>query len=106
MTRYRRKPEPPGGVIDIAEYQPGQPLDDLEAVAAMARGQIAECELPAGTVLVVRWVDYSDTYPAKVEFEVLDQGEYLVYSPDHDTLATFDAETLDRYEPVPDETPR
>jgi hypothetical protein len=103
MARYRRKTTPPASeTIDVAEYQPGQPLDDLAAVAARASGQVAECELPtAGRVLVARWVDYPDDHPATVQYEVVNRGEYLVFSERYDSLSTEDAAGLAHwYEPV------
>jgi uncharacterized protein YndB with AHSA1/START domain len=92
-------------VIDVAEYQPGQPLDDLAAVARLARGEVAECDLPtAGRVLVARWVDYPDEHPAQVQYTVVDRGEFLVYSERYDGLSTDDAGGLAHwYEPVPAE---
>jgi hypothetical protein len=105
MARYRRKPEPAvRDSIDAAEYQPGQPLDELAAVARLARGEVAECQLPtAGMVLVARWVDYPDDHPATVRYEVVDQGEFLTYSEKYDSLGTDDAGSLAHwYEPAPE----
>lgn len=101
--RYRRKPETKAReTICVAEYQPGQPLDDLAAVAALAHGEVAECELPqAGLVLVARWVDYPDDHPATVRYEVVDRGEFLVFSEQYDNLTNDDAAGLAHwYEPV------
>jgi hypothetical protein len=105
VQRYRRKPEArTQATVDVAEYQPGQPLDDLAAVAALARGEVAECELPqAGLVLVARWVDYPDDHGAQVRYEVVDRGEFLVFSPEYDNLSSSGAGELAHwYEPVPE----
>lgn len=107
MARYRRKPSPDTrDTIEVAEYQPGLPLDKLAAVAARATGEVAECELPtAGLVLVARWVDYPDDNPPAVQYEVVEQGDYLIFSEEYDTLSSEDAAGLAHwYEPVPDST--
>ena len=108
MARYRRKPAPPVlDVLDAAEYKPGRPLGELAAVARLARGEVAECDLPqAGRVLVARWVDYPDNHPPAVQYTVVDPGDFLIYSEKYDNLSSDDARGLDHwYEPVPEDKP-
>ena len=89
VQRYRRKPEPGGRDDQFAAcYQPGQPLGDLTAVARMAdpRAELAEVAFPSRTVLVVRWLRIPDDHPSRNEYEVIEAGKYLAYSPGNDHL--------------------
>jgi hypothetical protein len=93
VQRYRRKP-----VREVREeqyaarYEPGKPLSDLEAVARMAdrKAELAEAVLPSGPVLVVRYERFHDDHPSKIEYEVIEPGHYLAYSPGNDFLYDTD----------------
>lgn len=84
IWRYRLRPDPRGQNDQYAAcYQPGQPLGDLATVARMAdpRAELAEVTFPSRTVLVVRWLDIPDDHPSQNEYEVIEAGKYLAYSP-------------------------
>ena len=106
IRRYRRKPDP--GARDdqyAACYQPGQSLGDLTAVARMADpgAELAEVAFPSRTVLVVRWLDVPDDHPSRNEYEVIEAGSYLAYSPGNDSLYDADeANWRQFYDRVPD----
>jgi hypothetical protein len=89
VQHYRRKPEP-GSHDDqvVARYEPGRPLDDLAAVARRADGnaELGEIAFPSGPVLVVRWKRIPDDHPPEIEYETIEPGRYLAYSPGSDFL--------------------
>lgn len=99
VLRYRVKPEATlkdgttvrlrGGTFAAARYEPGRPLDALEAVAAMAdhRAELAEARLPSETVLVVGW-----TGPPS--WVVIRPGQHLASSDDRALLYCTDDDTL------------
>ena len=106
IQRYRRKPEPSAREDQFAaKYEPGQPLDDLAAVARMAdhRAELAEVTFPSGTVLLVRWTRVPDDRPSEVEYETVEAGHYLAYSPGNDFLYdTSSADWRQFYDLVPE----
>jgi hypothetical protein len=106
VQRYRRKP-----VREVREeqyaarYEPGAPLDDLLAVARMAdrKAELAEAALSSGPVLVARYERFHDDRPSKIEYEVIEPGHYLAYSPGNDFLyGTDEDEWRQFYDLVPD----
>ena len=77
VQRYRRKPKQEDREDQFAaRYEPGQPLDDLTAVARMAdrRAELAEAVFPSGPVLVVRWERVPDDHPSEIEYETVEPG--------------------------------
>jgi hypothetical protein len=104
ISRYRRKPQSASddGQITAARYQHGEPLDDLREVAAMAyEGEIAECALPSGSVLVVAWTDIGDS-GARKTYDTVIPGDWLVYSHGNGSLFDDDSAGIEQfYEPVP-----
>jgi hypothetical protein len=98
VTRYQRKPDPrPEGGLHVARYEPGH-LDDMLAVAQMAdhRAEVGEAELPGGTVLVVKWVNYESDHP-EPEFDVVRTGNYLSYSETYGSLGETDDADLRQF---------
>lgn len=86
IQRYRRKPVREDREDQFAaRYEPGQPLDDLRAVARMAddRAELAEAAFPSGPVLVVRYERVYDDHPPRTEYETVEPGHYLAFSPGH-----------------------
>jgi hypothetical protein len=85
VQRYRRKPEREDREEQVAaRYEPGQPLDDLAAVARMAgdEAEIREVVFPSGKRLLLAWfLRYYDEHPAKPDYVTVEAGEYLAYSP-------------------------
>ncbi len=89
IQRYRRKPKQEDREDQVAaRYEPGAPLDDLLAVARMAdsRAELAEVRFSGAAVLVVRWKRVPDYQPAVIEYEHVEAGDYLAYSPGNDFL--------------------
>lgn len=88
VVRFTRKPEEQRDRgITAAQYKAGGPLGDLEAVAHLSgRYALAECALPDETVLVVRWMRVSDDHPARREYEIVHDGDWLYYSETYDSL--------------------
>jgi hypothetical protein len=83
IKQYRRKPvKPTDGLMAVAVYRPGEPLDDLLAVAAMGHceAQLAEVQFGGSWVLLVRYIRYSDHGPSEPDYEHVEAGEYLEYS--------------------------
>jgi hypothetical protein len=85
IDRYRRKPKMVDREDQVAtRYEPGGSLDDLLAVARMADrcAEMAEVMFPSyGPVLLVRWTRVPDDRPSEPEYEHVEAGHYLVYSP-------------------------
>lgn len=82
IQHYRRKPTPAQAHdIRVARYQPGQPLDDLLAVARMEDqgAQLAEVRFGDLAVLVVRYTRDTDHGPSEPEYEHVKAGDYLGY---------------------------
>jgi hypothetical protein len=105
IQRYRRKPKQEDREDQLAaRYEPGAPLDDLLAVARMADGELAEVMFPSyGPVLVVRYRRSDDDHAPRIEYETVEAGHYLAYSPGNDFLYdTSDADWRQFYDLVPD----
>lgn len=106
VTRYQRKPETVRreGGLQVARYEPGQPLGSLLQVARMAdrNAELSEVTgLPSGPVLLVRYMRSQDDHPAELDWEVVQPGEFLSYSETYDNLnATTESELAYWYEPV------
>ncbi len=106
IQRYRPKPKQDDREVQVAaRYEPGAPLDDLLAVARMAdrRAELAEVRFPDRTVLLVRYERSYDDGPPKTEYETIEAGKYLAYSPGNDFLYdTDEAGWRQFYDLVPD----
>lgn len=102
IQRYRRKPKQEDREDQVAaRYEPGAPLDDLLAVARMAdrNAELAEVAFPSGTVLLVRWTSIPDDHAPEAEYEHVEAGHYLAYSPGNDFLYdTTDADWRQFYD--------
>jgi len=106
VERFRRKPKADDREVQhAARYTPGEPLDDLMKVARMAdpAAELAEVRFPGGRqVLLVAWMNVPDDHPAKIEYETVEPGDWLAYSPGYGFLYdTDDAGWRQFYEPVP-----
>lgn len=94
VRRYRRKPKQSDHEDQFAaRYEPGQPLDDLVAVARMAGSEAEVCEVvfPSGKpVLLARSIQsFGDALP-KPAYEVVEAGDYLAFSSRSDFLYNAD----------------
>lgn len=95
IQRLQRRPQKThldNGLV-VALYTAGGPLDDLRAVASEAdipgrrgKASLAECQLPGGTVLVVRWMRVNDDHPATIDYQVVEDGDWLYYSIEYGSL--------------------
>lgn len=106
VRRFRRKPDSDDRADQIAaRYEPGQPADDLRAVARKAdyNAELAEVTFPSGAqVLAVRWLQVPDDRPAKTRYEFVESGEFLAYSAVNDSLYCADeANWRQFYDEVP-----
>jgi hypothetical protein len=92
VQRYQQKPQVGQEVQVAARYEPGQPLDDLRAVAVMADGnaELAEVRFCNTTILLVRWKRIPDDHPAEIEYETVEPGRFLAYSYSGDFLYEAD----------------
>jgi hypothetical protein len=83
VQRYRRKPAQEDREDQIAaRYEPGQPLDDLRAVAREASdAELAEVAFPSGTVLAARFTRTYDDHPPRTEYVTVEPGRYLAFDP-------------------------
>lgn len=102
VRRFRRKPDP-GTRADqwAAKYEPGQPLDDLAAVARMADpdAELAEATFPSGSVLIVRYARLDG--PLETAHQVIIPGWYLAYSGGNGFLYdATDGDWRQFYDPV------
>ncbi|HEY6493308.1 MAG TPA: hypothetical protein VIZ43_08555 [Trebonia sp.] len=98
VTKWRRKPEPvkQGGIV-AAQHQPGEPLDDLRKIADMAyKGEVAECGLPSGPVLIAAWDDVQDRGTTR-QYEAVKPGDWLCYSDDYGSLTGDDTRSMGRW---------
>ena len=109
VQRYRRKPKDEDREDQFAaRYEPGHPLDDLMEVARKAdfRAEVAEAVFSYGPVLVVRWEHFPDGHPPQINYETVEPGRYLAYSPGRDFLYdTDEADWRQFYDLVPDREP-
>jgi hypothetical protein len=108
VQRYRRKPVQEDREDQFAaRYEPGQPLDDLLAVARMADdiAEVREVVFPSGKRVLLAWyTHYPDDHPAEPKYETVEPGEYLVFSPGHFFLySTDEAGWRQFYDLVPEE---
>lgn len=107
IQRYRRRPQtvkPRDTGLTTARYDPGEPLDDLQAVARMANqlAELAEAELPSGRVLVVKYIHLFGNGDGEPEFVVVLPRGLLGFSHAAGDLTAYDGPgDLRRwYEPV------
>lgn len=113
VQRYRRKPEKPreGDVTCAARWTPGEPLDDVLAVARMADPDARVASLAyaskmfprlAGPRLVVASARVPDERPAELDITVVAAGEYLCYSQGYDMLYECTEDNWRSYELLPE----
>lgn len=101
LARYVQRPRKTQGISYAARYEPGCALDDIQTVAFKAAGDAVLAEVPELRVLVVRFLRACDDYPAKIDYVIVEAGDYLVYSGAFDLLYGSDPEAFARdYEPV------
>lgn len=95
--RYSSKPRCNPGLVYAARYEaPGRPLDELLEVARMKDSDAALGECAELGVVVVRYLDVPDDHPARLRYEVVPEGHYLVYSDDYHLLYSDDARSFER----------
>lgn len=63
-----------------ARYAPGEPLDDLRAVAAREGGTVYEVPFGRSRILIAVWEDYSDSGSYSIRSEVVPAGHWLAHS--------------------------
>lgn len=84
VQRYRRKPDPPRREDQFAaRYEPGQPLDDLLAVARMAgsEAEVREVVFPSGKQVLLAWyMRVPDAHLPEPEYVTVEPGDYLAFS--------------------------
>lgn len=100
IERYRSKPKPKSDMPTIATlYLAGESLVSLQTVAAMAdrHAQMAEAVMPDGQkVLLIQW-RRSGECGSDVEWEIVQDGEYLVYSEEYGSLVADSRSSLDHW---------
>lgn len=106
VQRYRRKPIPAGSEEQFAaRYEPGEPLDDLRAVARMAgdEAEVIEAVFPSGKRVLLAWhMRYPDEHPAGPDYVTVESGGYLAFSRRHYSLYdTDEADLRQFYDLVP-----
>jgi hypothetical protein len=107
VQRYRRKPRQEDREDQFAaRYEPGQPLDDLRAVARMAgdEAEVIEAVFPSGKRLLLAWfLRYDDHHPAKPDYATVEAGNYLAFSSGGESLyETDDGDLRQFYDLAPD----
>lgn len=95
MKRYIEKPRQLSAYY-AAQYQPGRSLDDVLAVARKMHRDAAVVEVPELEVLVVRYLRVPDDHPARIEYEVVEAGHFLVYSETFDVLYSSSPKEFER----------
>jgi hypothetical protein len=107
VQRYRRKPV--REVLEdqfAARYEPGQPLDDLTAVARMAGDEAEVCEVtfPSGKRVLLAWfMRYGDHHPPEPDYATVEAGNYLACSSWRESLYESDEADWEQfYDLVPD----
>jgi len=89
-----------------AQYLPGRPLDDLEAVAKMAdrHAELGQMSMSSGMILVVRWAEVPEipgSHAAVTEYLAIPAGQFLCYSETYGILLSDTQEGIDQfYEPA------
>ena len=107
VQRFRRKPAREDREEQVAaRYEPGQPLDDLAAVARMAgdEAEVREVVFPSGKRVLLAWfLRYYDEHPAKPGYVTVEAGGYLAYDDGEGFLyAAAEANWRQFYDLVPD----
>lgn len=103
--RYQRRPRREPGSSYAARFTaPGRSLDDLYEVARVKDPAAALGEQADLGVLVVRYLDVPDDHPARLRYEVVPEGSYLVYSDEYHLLYSDDARSFESEHVAPEET--
>jgi len=90
--RYEQKPYPAQPSYSYAtKYQPGRPTDELLDVARKVDCEAILAEVGELGVVVVRYLRTPDDHPAEIDYVVVEEGAYLVYSARLDVLYAQDA---------------
>lgn len=102
MTEYvRRAVAAAGDRAVAAAYTPGQPLDELIAVAREADPDASVVEVPEWGVALVRHLEVPDNHPMYVDYDVIEPGGVLVWSERAYVLYVTSAQDFEReFEPV------
>ena len=100
MRYVQREPDAPRKVT-AAQYRVGTPLDDVLAVAQTALGTDAKEDADWG-VLLLRVPRLGEDFAVYSQYEVLEDGDWLVFRYDIDGLFVLnDAEFRTAYQPEP-----
>ncbi len=94
VQRFRRKPVQEYREDQFAaRYEPGQSLDALRAVAAMAgdEAEIREVVFPSGKRVLIAWfMRCDDPRGFRPDYAMVEPGEYLAYSSENESLYESD----------------
>jgi hypothetical protein len=96
VKRFRQKPreQPKHDDLYAAQYHVGS-LEEVREVARMAyQGELAECPLPSGTVLVAAWTDVPDCHPSEKRYAEVRDGDWLYYSESYGSLGDDTTKSL------------
>ena len=103
MTDYIERPKDNQASRAVAAvYRPGQPLDDLRKVAREADSDAEVVEVPEWGVLLVRHKQIPDHAPSYTDYDVVQDGQVLIWSERVytlyvDDLASFQREWMPRH---------
>jgi len=104
-VRYERKPKSERTYYHAALYRPGAPLSELEDVALKSGEDVIVAEVPEMRVLLVQYLNtFGGDYPAKIDYVVVEEGDYLVYSERYSVLYAEDAENFERQHAIGEES--
>lgn len=97
MTDYIERPKDKRtGRAIAAVYRPGQPLDDLRKVARKADPSAEVVEVPEWGVLLVRHEEIPDHARSYIDYDVVQDGQMLIWSERSYTLYVDDQDDFER----------
>lgn len=97
MTDYIERPKDQQASRAIAAvYRPGQPLDDLRKVAHKADPDAEVVEVREWGVLLVRHEQIPDHAPSYTNYDVVQDGQVLIWSERSYTLYVDDLVRFER----------
>lgn len=90
MPEYVHQPQSSERTAIAATYRAGEPLDEVLQVAQAADSRAELVEVPAWNVLLVRHTVVPDHSPMYTDYDVVEDGQILVYSRGLDVLYSTD----------------
>jgi hypothetical protein len=96
MTQYVKRPRNSADHASAATYRFGEPLHEVTKVARFADPDADVVEIPEWRLLLVRHTKIPDNAPSYTDYDVVEDGQILVFSHQYDLLYAEDAASFHR----------